>query len=110
MELMEKLLETNTVWQRPSGTVDGDKVDTWMGGIPESFSEVQVTHFTHSSLSLSYSINWSEVNECCIIKGWQPDPERLAEKVIGLRSEEILKGILNDLQVSFVMYYLQDDT
>ncbi|KAF8361229.1 saps-1 [Pristionchus pacificus] len=72
MELMEKLLETNTVWQRPSGTVDGDKVDTWMGGIPESFSQVQ---------------------------GWQPDPERLAEKVIGSRSEEILKGVLNDLQL-----------
>ncbi|GMT03960.1 hypothetical protein PENTCL1PPCAC_26134 [Pristionchus entomophagus] len=49
MELMEKLLETNTVWQRPSGTIDGDnRVDTWMGGIPESFTQVQ---------------------------GWQPDPE-----------------------------------
>ncbi|GMR36989.1 hypothetical protein PMAYCL1PPCAC_07184 [Pristionchus mayeri] len=72
MELIEKLLETNTVWQRPSGTVDGDKVDTWMGGIPESFSEVQ---------------------------GWQPDPERVVEKVIGLRSEEILKAVLADLEL-----------
>ncbi|GMT16831.1 hypothetical protein PFISCL1PPCAC_8128 [Pristionchus fissidentatus] len=70
--LLEKLLETNTVWQRPSCALDGDRMDAWMGGIPDAFTQVQ---------------------------GWQPDPDRIVEKVIASRSEEILKGVLADLQL-----------